>query len=247
MATEAVRRRDAGSVRADRARRRLGRRQHAHHGSSLDDGQWVIKRLQAVHHQQRHRHLGLRHTSRPGPRATTKSATSWSRTPLPATRSARPIARWAGTRRHPPAELRGRPRAAGDPRRARGQGFKQFLQTLDGGRIGVAAMGLGLAQGRARRGAGLRARGSPSGADLLTRHSRSSCRPVHGDRGRPPADLPSRSRKGTWGATSASPPPRPSSRRAAGGEGKRGSRPDPRRLRLHRGVPGVPLYRDAKV
>ncbi len=28
-----------------------------------------------------------------------------------------------------------------------GQGFKQFLQTLDGGRIGVAAMGLGLAQG----------------------------------------------------------------------------------------------------
>ena len=29
----------------------------------------------------------------------------------------------------------------------RGQGFKQFLQILDGGRIGVAAMGLGLAQG----------------------------------------------------------------------------------------------------
>jgi short-chain 2-methylacyl-CoA dehydrogenase len=28
-----------------------------------------------------------------------------------------------------------------------GQGFKQFLETLDGGRIGVAAMGLGLAQG----------------------------------------------------------------------------------------------------
>ena len=28
-----------------------------------------------------------------------------------------------------------------------GQGFRQFLQTLDGGRIGVAAMGLGLAQG----------------------------------------------------------------------------------------------------
>ena len=29
----------------------------------------------------------------------------------------------------------------------RGHGFKQFLQTLDGGRIGVAAMGIGLAQG----------------------------------------------------------------------------------------------------
>src|SRR3954454_22268577 len=29
----------------------------------------------------------------------------------------------------------------------RGQGFKQILQTLDGGRIGVSAMGVGLAQG----------------------------------------------------------------------------------------------------
>jgi short-chain 2-methylacyl-CoA dehydrogenase len=30
---------------------------------------------------------------------------------------------------------------------ARGQGFRQFLQTLDGGRISVSAMGVGLAQG----------------------------------------------------------------------------------------------------
>jgi alkylation response protein AidB-like acyl-CoA dehydrogenase len=30
---------------------------------------------------------------------------------------------------------------------ARGRGFRQFLQTLDGGRIGVSAMGVGLAQG----------------------------------------------------------------------------------------------------
>jgi alkylation response protein AidB-like acyl-CoA dehydrogenase len=29
----------------------------------------------------------------------------------------------------------------------RGRGFQQFLQTLDGGRIGVSAMGVGLAQG----------------------------------------------------------------------------------------------------
>src|ERR687890_633002 len=29
----------------------------------------------------------------------------------------------------------------------RGRGFRQFLQTLDGGRIGVSAMGVGLAQG----------------------------------------------------------------------------------------------------
>src|SRR5206468_6734882 len=30
---------------------------------------------------------------------------------------------------------------------ARGQGFRQFLEILDGGRISVAAMGVGLAQG----------------------------------------------------------------------------------------------------
>ena len=39
--------------------------------------------------------------------------------------------------RVPEADLLGR----------RGEGFKQFLQVLDGGRIGVAAMGVGLAQG----------------------------------------------------------------------------------------------------
>ena len=38
----------------------------------------------------------------------------------------------------------------------RGAGFKQFLHILDIGRIGVAAMGVGLAPGRARRGAALR-------------------------------------------------------------------------------------------
>ena len=30
---------------------------------------------------------------------------------------------------------------------ARGEGFRQFLEILDGGRIGVAALGLGMAQG----------------------------------------------------------------------------------------------------
>ena len=35
----------------------------------------------------------------------------------------------------------------GEPARQRGKGFQQFLEILDGGRISVAAMGLGLAQG----------------------------------------------------------------------------------------------------
>ena len=66
----------------------------------------------------------------------------------PATSRASRTARWAGTPRTrgrspssdcrvPEANLLGR----------RGDGFKQFLQILDGGRIGVAAMGVGLAQG----------------------------------------------------------------------------------------------------
>ena len=60
----------------------------------------------------------------------------------------RRTARWAGTRR-----TRGRCRSA-DCRvpeenlvGQRGAGLKQFLQVLDIGRIGVAAMGIGLAQG----------------------------------------------------------------------------------------------------
>ena len=39
------------------------------------------------------------------------------------------------------------PRARGEPAGPRGSGFKQFLHILDIGRIGVAAMGVGLAQG----------------------------------------------------------------------------------------------------
>src|SRR4051794_41514804 len=35
----------------------------------------------------------------------------------------------------------------GNPVGPRGEGFRQFLQILDGGRISVAAMGVGLAQG----------------------------------------------------------------------------------------------------
>ena len=46
-------------------------------------------------------------------------------------------------------DLRGLPRSRSDqpPREARGTGSSQFLEILDGGRISVAAMGVGLAQG----------------------------------------------------------------------------------------------------
>ena len=49
---------------------------------------------------------------------------------------------------HARALLPGRPCAGVKPSRRRGaQGFRQFLKILDGGRISVAAMGVGLAQG----------------------------------------------------------------------------------------------------
>ena len=66
---------------------------------------------------------------------------------------ASPTGRWAGTPR-----TRGRSRfddcrvPEGNLLGRRGEGFKQFLQILDGGRIGVAAMGVGPRPGRARRG-----------------------------------------------------------------------------------------------
>ncbi len=70
------------------------------------------------------------------------------RTGRPATSRARRTERWAGTR---PTRARSPSPSAGFPRRicsARAAaGLKQFLQVLDIGRIGVAAMGVGLAQG----------------------------------------------------------------------------------------------------
>ena len=92
----------------------------------------------------------------------------------------------------------------------RGQGFKQFLQTLDGGRIGVSAMGVGPGAGRARRGA--RVREGADGvrpADLeVPGDPGEARRPLDGDRGGAPAHLQGRAREGRRAATSRSPPRR---------------------------------------
>jgi len=49
---------------------------------------------------------------------------------------------------HARARLRGRESSEGKPARPRGAGYKQFLRTLDGGRISVAALSVGLAMER---------------------------------------------------------------------------------------------------
>ena len=125
----------------------------------------------------------------------------------------------------------------------RGQGFKQFLHILDIGRIGVAAMGVGLAQGALDEALAYakerKAFGKPiskyqaiqakladisteiEAARLLDLQGRQAQGPrpqLHADRGA--------------GQAQDGPP---------GGARGRGGRADPRRLRLHRGVPRVPL------
>ncbi len=125
----------------------------------------------------------------------------------------------------------------------RGQGFRQFLQTLDGGRIGVSAMGVGLAQGALDEALAYAkervAFGKPISkyqaiqaklADLSTEIEAARLltykAAIEKDLG--PQLLAHR------GAGEAEDRP---ARRAR----HRGGRADPRRLRLHRGVPGVPL------
>ena len=105
------------------------------------------RRRQAVHHQRRHEHLGLRDDHGPdGDDGEISNIIVPTGTP--------------GYEIEPPYRKMGwnasdtRPLAFNDCRvpeenllGPRGMGFRQFLQTLDGGRIGVAAMGVGLAQG----------------------------------------------------------------------------------------------------
>ena len=115
--------------------------------AALVDGRVVDRRLEDVHHQRRHRDHGVRHDHRPHGRG---------RGLLPD----RPE-RHAGLRDLAAARRSsaGVPRTpASCPSRARacrpatcsasaGPGLRQFLRILDGGRISIAAMGVGLAQG----------------------------------------------------------------------------------------------------
>ncbi len=125
----------------------------------------------------------------------------------------------------------------------RGQGFKQFLHILDIGRIGVAAMGVGLAQGALDEALKYAKERKAFGksiskfqaiqaklADMFDR-----------DRGRPAARLQGRPREGRGAELHADGRPGQAQDRSLSGALRRGGRADPRRLRLHRGVPRLPL------
>ena len=246
LAARALRGPQARGLRPDRARGRLGRRRHPHAGEArrrrVGD-----RRRQAVHHQRRDRHLRLRDDH---------GRHGLGQRPARDLEHHRPErhARLRGGRavpqdglervRHAPAHASTAPAF---PRRTssgrRGDGFKQFLHILDGGRIGVSAMGIGLAQGALDEAIAYanerKAFGQPIGkfqaiqakiadisaqleaARLLTyrcAHPKGRGRVVHAHR--------------RAGEAHHRPPGRP---RARGGG------PDPRRLRLHRGVPRLPL------
>ena len=141
--------RAARRLRAHRARGGLRRRRDPHPGPPrrrrVGD-----RRREAVHHQLRHRDLGLRDDHRGHRRRRRRREISNIIVPngTPGYEPGEPYRKmgWnaSDTRpltfsdcRVPESNLLGR----------RGDGFKNFLHILDGGRIGVAAMGVGLAQG----------------------------------------------------------------------------------------------------
>ena len=150
VAAAALRRRAARRVRPDRARGRQRRRQRPHprppRGRRVGD-----RRRQAVHHERRHRHLRPWRDHRRHRRETAQASEISNiivENGTPGYEQGEPYRKmgWnaSDTRplsfsdcRVPEENLLG----------PRGTGFKQFLHILDIGRIGVAAMGVGLAQG----------------------------------------------------------------------------------------------------
>jgi len=133
------------------------------------------RRRQAVHHQRRHGHLGLRDDHRAHRRRRRRDLEHHRPNGTPGYEQGEPYRKmgWnaSDTRplsfddcRVPEGSLLGR----------RGEGFKQFLHILDGGRIGVAAMGVGLAQGRSTRRSPMPRSGARSGSrSPSSRRSRS--------------------------------------------------------------------------
>ena len=151
VAAAADQRRGARRVRPDRARRRHRRRRHGT-TAALDGGALGHQRHQAVHHQLRHRHHQLvTVTAVTGRRADGAEGDLVD----PGAGADAGLHRRTGLLQgrlerlgHPSADLR---RRAGCPQEnllgERGRGYANFLRILDEGRIAIAALSVGLAQG----------------------------------------------------------------------------------------------------
>ncbi len=153
VAATALRGRMPGRVRVDRAGGRQRRGQHAHARDDSATAGWTINGAKQFITNAGTDISGVvcitaRTGDEPERDDPRRSATCWWPTARPATSRGSRIARWAGT----PSDTR--PLTFTDCKvpaenllGPRGAGFKQFLHILDIGRIGVAAMGVGLAQG----------------------------------------------------------------------------------------------------
>ena len=134
-------------VRAHRAGRRLGRGRRRARRPTLRDGSWVVNGVEDVHHERRHRADLGRDDHRAHRRGRDLEPRRRERDARLRDLGAAAQARLEGVR-HARADVRG---LRGARRRTcsgrAGKGFHQFLEILDGGRISVAAMGVGLAQG----------------------------------------------------------------------------------------------------
>ena len=115
--------------------------------AELDGGELGRRRVEDLHHQRRHRHHGLRDDHR-GHRRGRDLEHHRPQRHRRVTSSPHRCRSSAGA---PPTPASSRFRAARVPEEnllgPRGEGFRQFMEILDGGRISVAAMGVGLAQG----------------------------------------------------------------------------------------------------
>ena len=123
---------------------------NTHTRATLDDGAWVIDGAKQFITNAGTDISGVVSITAvtEGPTGIERSRTSSSRTGLPGSTWASPIARWAGTHPTPGRSLSS---AVGFRRRtcsaSARPGFGSSFEVLDIGRIGLSAMGVGLAQG----------------------------------------------------------------------------------------------------
>ena len=138
---------EARRVRADRARRRLRRRQHAARRPSCATASWIVNGSKMfITNAGTDITWGVTLTARTGEDEISNIVVENGDARL-RDLGADEEARLEGLR-HPRALVpRRRACPEGNLLGPRGQGFHQFLEILDGGRISVAAMGVGLAQG----------------------------------------------------------------------------------------------------
>src|SRR3954454_2164577 len=241
VAAPAHLRRDPRRVRADRAGGRLGRRQRPHArppgGRRVGD-----RRRQAVHHQLGHRHLRRRGHHRPHRGGRDLEP------PRPERHAGLHAGRAVpqdGLERlgHAPAELRRVPGARGERARPAGQRLPAVPAHPRHRAHRRGGDGRRARPGRARPGAGLRegAQGVRQ-ADLeVPGHPGQAGGHGDGDRGGAAAHLQGRAPEGSRAQLHAHRRPGQAQDGAPCRALRGGGRADPRRLRLHRGVPGVPL------